>query len=252
MNYNLWTTFKSITRNNIISSILHCVAAGPGQLFAATPRPIVRCQLCPDWRPGVPEISIMVSGDNILWSLLVTPPHVSVTLWRIKQLSPSHNCHKYISHFFSGAIAETRLGTGQVFDGEGVVINIEDGHQKKALSNLWHKKVFLLHDCSWLLWMPLHLMIAWHWLIIKWKVPSLMESWIKKVKEESGRRFFQPCFILPTWRAVNRIQTTNQKNLTITISFVKTMPRTCRGRGLNTSAWLRVASVWRSHPHHEI
>ena len=30
-------------------------------------------------------------------------------------------------------------------------------------------------------------------------------------KEESGGIFFQPCFILPTWRAVNRIQTTNQK-----------------------------------------
>ena len=142
----------------------------------------------------------------------------------------------HISHFFSGAIAETELGTGQVFHGEGVVINIEDGHQKKALSNLWHKKVFLLHDCSWLLWMPLHLMIAWHWPIIKWKVPSLMESWIKKVIEESEwSGFFQPCFILPTWRAVNRIQTTNQKNLTITISFVKTMLRTCRGRGLNTT-----------------
>ena len=42
----------------------------------------------------------------------------------------------HISHFFSGAIAETELGTGQVFHGEGVVINIEDGHQKKALSNL--------------------------------------------------------------------------------------------------------------------
>ena len=42
MNYNLWTTFKSIiTRNDIFGSILHLVAAGRRQLFAATPRLIV-------------------------------------------------------------------------------------------------------------------------------------------------------------------------------------------------------------------
>ena len=44
----------------------------------------------------------------------------------------------HISHFFSGAIAKTELGAGpgQVLEEEGVVINIEDGHQKRALSNL--------------------------------------------------------------------------------------------------------------------
>ena len=50
------------------------------------------------------------------------------------------------------------------------------------------------------------------------QVESVEFNGKQKVREESG--FFQPCFILPTWRAANRIQTTNQKNLTITISFV--------------------------------
>ena len=179
MDDNLWTTVKS--QKVSFCSILDSVAGGQGQLCADTPL-IVWCQHCPDWGPRAPEVSIMVSSrrQNHFWSRASSPSllNVSVTITNVT----------HISHFFSGAIAKTELGAGpgQVLEVEGVVINIEDGHQKRALSNLWHKEVFLLHDCSWLLWMPLHFMIliAWHWPIIKWKVPSLMESWIKKVKKK--------------------------------------------------------------------
>ena len=158
------------------------MAAGHGQLSVDTPL-IVWCQHCPDWGPRAPEVSIMVSITSGAGS---RHPPCWVSLWRRTVVTLTTVTH--ISHFFSRAIAKTELGAGpsQVLEEEGVVINIEDGHQKRALSNLWHKEVFLLHDCSWLLWMPLHFMIliAWHWPIIKWKVLSLMESWIKKVKQK--------------------------------------------------------------------
>ena len=54
----------------------------------------------------------------------------------------------HISHFFSGAVAETELGTGQDPGGERGVVSIEDSQQKQTLPNLRHKEVFLLHDCS--------------------------------------------------------------------------------------------------------
>ena len=54
----------------------------------------------------------------------------------------------HISHFFSGAVSETEVGTGQDPGGERGVVSIEDSQQKQTLPNLRHKEVFLLHDCS--------------------------------------------------------------------------------------------------------
>ena len=185
-----------------------------------------------------------VAGDKITSGAGPRHPPCWVSLWRI---SVTITNVTHISHFFSGAIAKTELdaGPGQVLEVEGVVINIEDGHQKKALSNLWHKKVFLLHDCSWLLWMPLHFMIliAWHWPIIKWKVPSLMESWIKKVKKKVEGYFFSPALYYPLeglWTAFKpQIKKISQSQLVLW--------RQCCGRA-GGGVWIpaRLSVAWSS------
>ena len=88
--------------------------------------------------PGAPEVSIMVSirRQNHFWSRASSPSLLSVSVTNQTVVTITTITH--ISHFFSGAIAKTELdaGPGQVLEVEGVVINIEDGHQKCALSNL--------------------------------------------------------------------------------------------------------------------
>lgn len=79
---------------------------------------------------------VSIRRQNHFWSRASSPSLLSVSVTNQTVVTITNVTH--ISHFFSGAIAKTELdaGPGQVLEVEGVVINIEDGHQKRALSNL--------------------------------------------------------------------------------------------------------------------